>query len=88
MGKHIILIIHVINRTRHVMRIQEVLTKYGCLIRTRLGLHEVESGSCSPDGLIVLELLDNETEAEKLKEALEEIEGIEAKKLIFAHQRD
>jgi len=51
----IILGIHVTNRTEEVPRLQSVLSEYGCYIRTRLGLHEVTEGACSPGGILILE---------------------------------
>ena len=57
--------------------VQEVLTKYGCIIHTRLGLHEATKDSCSNSGLIVLNLMtDEEEEIIKLKEELDNLKGV------------
>ncbi len=85
MEKHIILIVHVADRTASAGRMQEVLTEHGCLIRTRLGLHGAPDGSCSPSGLVVLELIDDEAGAEKLKKSLASVPGLETRKLVFPH---
>ena len=36
--------------------VQNVLTKYGCNIRTRLGLHDVSDNYCAETGLILLQM--------------------------------
>ncbi len=43
-------------RTRQAVRVQEILTKHGCDISVRLGLHEDADSACSEDGLIILKV--------------------------------
>jgi hypothetical protein len=85
MDKHIIAGVHITNRIGHVGSVQEVLTKYGCSIRTRLGLHETNDNFCSPNGLMILELVGDPTEHDKLLDGLNAIEGVEAKRMTFDH---
>lgn len=47
------------NRLENAIAVQEILTKYGCIIKTRIGLHEEINGQCSPRGLILLEVIDD-----------------------------
>ena len=58
--------IHINDRVNNAVGIQNILTKYGCSIRTRLGLHEVIDDYCSKGGLILLELTGDRTEWLKL----------------------
>lgn len=44
------------NRSQTAIKVQDVLTKYGCHIKVRLGLHESEVGTCSNQGMILLQL--------------------------------
>ena len=44
------------HRIETAIKVQDVLTKYGCNIRVRLGLHDAALDSCSPSGLILLQL--------------------------------
>lgn len=44
------------NRVGTSGKVQEVLTEYGCNIRVRLGLHDAGLDTCSPHGLILLQL--------------------------------
>ena len=72
-----IMIIKVEPRVSTAPTVQEILTKYGCIIHTRIGLHEATKDSCSNSGLIVLNLLsDEKEEIKKLNEELNKIEGI------------
>ena len=51
--------IKVKNRLESAVAVQEILTKYGCIIKTRIGLHKEINGECSPEGLILLEITDD-----------------------------
>ncbi len=83
--KHVILGVHITDRIHHVDAVQHLLTEYGCSIRTRLGLHEADKGFCSPNGLLVLEMTDDEKTADQLAAKLNAVEGVEAKKMVFEH---
>lgn len=78
--KRIILGVHVAQRTRHTTQVQKVLTQFGCSIRTRLGLHETGESFCSPNGLILLEVV---SRAGELARALARIPGVVVKKMVF-----
>lgn len=80
-----ILGILIIDRQKEVGKVQELLTKFGCTIRTRLGLHEVSDEICSPSGLILLELYGETAEMDKLENSLLAIEGIKVQKMVFQH---
>jgi len=71
------------DRQKEAGKVQELLTKYGCSIKTRLGLHEVTDKHCSTSGLVLLELTGEVSEMDKLEEALKKIEGTELKKMVF-----
>ena len=55
------------------------MTEFGCIIQTRLGLHNSSKDSCSSNGLIILECLDNMEEVNKLNAELLKIDGIKVK---------
>jgi hypothetical protein len=60
--------------------VQAILTKYGCIIQTRLGLHEASKTSCSNSGLVILNLIhDEKDEIKNLKKELNDLEGVTAK---------
>ncbi len=70
------------NRTQTALDFQKVLTHYGCSIKTRLGLHDVKDNVCAPNGLILLEIIDD-AEAMKMKEELLEIPNLELQSMKF-----
>jgi hypothetical protein len=78
-----ILGIFIKQRSHSVSLIQDVLTKFGCSIRTRLGIN-VSSQLNLPDaGLILLELIGDIREMDKLENALKEIHQVQVKKMVF-----
>ncbi len=84
MNRIIILGVRITDRVKDAVVVQDLLTKYGCSIRTRLGLHEVVEEHCSTNGLIILELTGSPDEAAKLETSLLAIEGVEVQKMIFS----
>lgn len=70
------------NRAQTALDFQKTLTEYGCIIKTRLGLHDVCGNKCAPNGLILLEVIDDE-EAIKFKEDLKKIQDIEIHSMKF-----
>lgn len=64
-------------RTAHAPTVQTVLTKYGDLIKTRLGLHETADDEASSEhGIILLHLRGDDNAVEALRRELMEIEGV------------
>jgi hypothetical protein len=78
-----ILGVHITDRLKEVSEFQSILTKFGCTIKTRLGLHEVHDGFCAQSGLIILELTGIRDEFVKLENELLKIDGLEVKKMVF-----
>ena len=75
--------INITDRDSTVALVQNVLTKFGCSIRTRLGLHNIDSAVCAGCGLILLELYGDPLEFYKLENELLKIEGTEVKRMVF-----
>jgi uncharacterized protein (DUF1330 family) len=71
-------------RIKTASKVQELLSKYGCKINTRLGLHVASEDSCSPNGLILLEFVDDADDAVELfqKELLEAAD-VDIQRMIF-----
>ena len=46
------------NRTNDSLKLQEILTKYGCLIKTRIGLHDMGEYKCLNYGIVLIEVID------------------------------
>ncbi len=82
---HYIIGIHITNRVKNVPSVQNVLTEFGCFIKSRLGLHEITDSTCSPNGLIIVELLGGHGKEEEFVRALKAIEGVDVQKMVFTH---
>jgi hypothetical protein len=80
--KHTIFGIHIDQRTENVPALQATLSKYGCNIRTRLGIHDADATSCSPSGLVLVDVFGAETE-EFYKE-LGTLKGVGLQRMDFA----
>jgi len=78
-----ILGVFITDRQKEAGKVQNVLTKYGCSIKTRLGLHEVTDDVCSASGLMLLELTGDVSEMDKLEKELVAVEGTQTQKMIF-----
>lgn len=83
--KHVILGVHITDRLRRATAVQQVFTDYGCYIKTRLGLHETDANFCSPNGLILLEVVAPDKTAKTLERKLAAIRGIDVQKMVFFH---
>jgi hypothetical protein len=80
----IIMGIQLQQRQETAMNVQDLLTKYGCYINTRLGVHQAATDSCSEKGLIVLEFIDDaDKDAEGLEKELTAINGVLVKTMGF-----
>lgn len=77
----IIMAILISTRRDVAVRVQQILTDYGCIIKTRLGIHDGVLDKCSELGLVILELVGEEKEINELNSKLSEIKGVNAKLL-------
>ena len=68
------------HRSKKAPEMQEVLTKHGCIIKVRLGLHEA-GDACSEEGLIILQLCGSKEAIKALEEELNGLEGIKARNM-------
>jgi len=78
-----ILGLYISDRMKESQQVQSILTKFGCSVKTRLGLHEVNEDYCSTSGIMILELTGDLTECQKLENELLKLENVEVKKMVF-----
>jgi hypothetical protein len=83
LAKKTVLGVLINNRTETAPQVQKVLTQFGCSIKTRLGLHEVDEKTCSTSGLLILELFGVEKDSLELEKQLRAIKGIQVQKMLF-----
>jgi len=84
-SKHVILGVHVQNRTKVVQKVQQVLSEYGCNIKTRIGLHDVSEAVCSPSGIVLVEFIGANADAEAMASRIKTIDGVEVQTMVFGH---
>lgn len=65
------------------LTVQAILTKYGCSIKTRLGLNELEKENCPGCGIIILELMGDLNECLRLENELWAVPGVSLQKMVF-----
>ncbi len=80
--KKTVLGIYFDQKQKDTLQIQQILTKFGCSIRTRLGLHNVDDEN-DEYSLILLELLGDIDECLKLENELLKIQGLKLQKMMF-----
>ena len=83
--QHIILGIHVSDRLKNAVEVQKVFSEYGCNIKTRIGLHDVDANACSPSGVVLIEFFGGGDEASAMMAKLNEVEGVHVQKMVFGH---
>jgi len=83
MDKHMIVGVHVTDRVGKATEVQKVFTEYGCNIKTRIGLHDAADNVCAPNGVIVLELVGEESVCEEMTKKLGAVDGVEVQTMIF-----
>lgn len=71
------------DRENAALHVQHVLTKYGCSIKTRIGLHDLGPDECHSCGLIILELTGDVNECLRMENELWAIDGIKIQKMVF-----
>ena len=64
------------SRNKFAPELQEILTKHGCIIKMRLGLHETSKVLCEERGLILLQLCGEKDEISVLIKDLSKIDDI------------
>lgn len=50
--------INIQNRQNEATKLQEILTKYGCYIKTRIGFHPMGEYKCNNFGIVLIEVTD------------------------------
>ncbi len=75
MGKTILLIL-VGKRKESAVTLQQILTGWGCIIKTRLGIHDGVMDNCSDTGLLVLELAGTKEQRDELARKVAVLPGV------------
>lgn len=65
-------------RKETAVNVQKILTGWGCMIKTRLGIHDGVLDDCADTGLIILELVGEPDKMREFRRKLELISGVKA----------
>jgi hypothetical protein len=76
--KHVLLIL-LKKRKTSAVNVQKILTDWGCLIKTRLGIHDGVLNNCADTGLIILELVGTDKQKQNLAKKLKVLPGVDTK---------
>jgi hypothetical protein len=67
-------------RKESALKVQEVLTEFGCIIVTRIGFHETVD-ACNDCGLIILQVKGEKKDVNLMVKKLNKIKQVKAKTL-------
>lgn len=71
-------------RSEAAQNVQNILTKHGCIIKTRIGLHQQKENKCAEKGIVILELTDDCGEnCKKLESDLSAIKNVLVREMEF-----
>jgi len=74
-----ILLILIGQRKQAAVQVQKVLTGWGCMIKTRLGIHDGVMENCSDQGLLILELVGERKTMDELARKVSLVKGVSSK---------
>lgn len=77
--KKSILLILIGNRKDSAVKVQQILTGWGCTIKTRLGLHDGVLDNCSDSGLLILEICGTDEQNQELARKVSVLPGVSSK---------
>ncbi|MDD2702698.1 MAG: hypothetical protein PHC33_01655 [Candidatus Omnitrophica bacterium] len=79
MDKKTLLVFSLENRRDAAGHVQKILTDFGCIIKTRLGIHDGVLDKCSNTGLIILELVGAKARIGDLERQLKAVKSVRVK---------
>ncbi|PLX17436.1 MAG: hypothetical protein C0601_07710 [Candidatus Muiribacterium halophilum] len=77
--KKTLLLILVDGRKKSAVNVQKILTEWGCLVKTRLGIHDGVLENCSESGLLILEMVGDSDKHEELARKISVLPGVSTK---------
>ena len=77
MKKQILLVL-IGNRKESAVTVQKILTGWGCLIKTRLGIHDGVLDECSDAGLLILEIVGDKKKHKEMARKGKDCKAVEA----------
>ncbi|MFC2082181.1 hypothetical protein ACFLR4_00260 [Bacteroidota bacterium] len=78
MSKTVLLLL-IGKRNEEAVKVQQILTAWGCIIKTRLGIHDGVLDNCTDEGLLILELYGTQEQKEELTRKVGVLPGVSSK---------
>ena len=78
-----VLLVLVSDRKEVAIKVQKILTDWGCTIKTRLGIHDGVLDNCSNYGLMVLDIVGEKKKNEEMTRKLNLLDGVKAEMVIL-----
>jgi hypothetical protein len=76
--------VQLLDRMQNASDFQSLLSKYGCYIETRIGLHSTNPKECSPSGIILLNFADGaDHEISEFEDKLKDFGDVVVQKMVF-----
>jgi hypothetical protein len=76
--------VQLLDRMQNASDFQNLLSKYGCYIETRIGLHSTSTKECSPSGIILLNFADGaDREISEFEDKLKDFGDVVVQKMVF-----
>jgi len=73
-----VLLVLLSDRKETAVTFQKILTDWGCMVKTRLGIHDGVLDHCSNYGLVVLDIVGEKQKLEEMTRKLNLVKGIKA----------
>lgn len=74
-----VLLVLISERKEGAVAVQKILTDWGCLVKTRLGLHDGVLENCTNSGLLILDIVGDKAKNEEMTRKLNLVKGVSAK---------
>jgi hypothetical protein len=81
MDKRNVVALLISTRSETAVNVQKILTAWGCMIKTRLGIHDGVLDSCSQTGLVLLEMVGEDAKIDEFVRKLNLVKGATAKRI-------
>ena len=81
MKKREIVALVIAARDQTAVQVQKIFTAWGCMIKTRLGIHDGVMDHCTQTGLMILEMIGDDDKVEEFVRKLNLVNGVQAKRL-------
>lgn len=74
-----VLLVLLNDRKKTAITFQKILTDWGCMVKTRLGIHDGVLNKCSNSGLVILDIVGQKKKLTEMTRKMNLVKGIKAK---------